>query len=452
MSDQAGKGGKGRINLGPLSEAGRLMEGVTPLARAVGAGLATPAPVPVSRAGAKQALPLLQAFARLRDAGRPLESIAPMLQAIRLDPDNAAAHLDLGFAYRSLGQYQAALASLRRGVALQPDFARGHFHLGIVLEELGDSRGAVRAYHRAVTLAPKLVEARARMGTLLITLGRHEQAKENLQAVAEIASGTTIGRLGRIKALMVEERNEEAEQWARRTVALEPRNAQARRMLASLLTLRGQFDDAIGHLLAAIESDPRDAGAYLALTRARKMTEADRGMIARMEDLLKDPIPDSYRMPMHFALGKAFDDLKEYEAAWRHFTLGNQIRGRSSHYDHATAAMATDRIIAWCPRGMVEGCEALGEADETPIFILGMPRSGTTLVEQIISSHPDVRAGDELRFWPEAGDAWVAARGGALPASEIRRLAGEYRAVLRKIGPESARVTDKNPFNFIWIG
>jgi hypothetical protein len=189
-----------------------------------------------------------------------------------------------------------------------------------------------------------------------------------------------------------------------------------------------------------------------ATVQIKKITEEDRPLIAQMLAYLeRDNVPPLYRMKLHFKLGKAFDDLRDYETAIQHFDAANLIRRGLERFDRINVAQRIDRVIAqYTPQFFAE-CAGLGVEDETPVFVLGMPRSGTTLVEQVISSHPLIAGADELPFWRQQSIAFRDAES-ILDEATVRRLAGEYLAVLRGFSATAARVTDKMPFTFLWIG
>ncbi|MGH7025197.1 MAG: sulfotransferase family protein [Caulobacteraceae bacterium] len=154
------------------------------------------------------------------------------------------------------------------------------------------------------------------------------------------------------------------------------------------------------------------------------------------------------RQVTHFALGKAHDDIGDYGAAIRHFDAANKIRAKFAAFDGAALATRVDRLIAETPRSSFDA--AVGVSDATPILIVGMPRSGTTLVEQILSSHARVAAGGELSFWADRdrrGDDLL-----GLSEDQLEAVASDYLTTLRNISPDAERVTDKMPFNFGLLG
>ena len=151
---------------------------------------------------------------------------------------------------------------------------------------------------------------------------------------------------------------------------------------------------------------------------------------------------DFDRALLHFALGKMQDDLGEYARAILHYDQGNELERRKLVFDRGAFATEVDRLIESFTPARFDRHAAPGTASEVPVCIIGMPRSGTTLVEQIVSAHPAVAGGGELTFWNDHTADPDATAG----------LAAGYVALLRRIGPEAARVTDKNPFNFLATG
>jgi hypothetical protein len=157
-------------------------------------------------------------------------------------------------------------------------------------------------------------------------------------------------------------------------------------------------------------------------------------------------------MALHFALGKAWDDLEDYEAAMREFDAANLLRHRTHKLNRAALAGQFRWMIERFTPDFFRTYAGLGDPDASPLLVVGMPRSGTTLTEQIMSSHPLVAGGGELHFWLDNGPAWVAAGEAGLTPAGANRLKAGYLALLRDISPAAERITDKMPANFLWIG
>ncbi len=401
----------------------------------------------------QQVAPLLALATKLLKAGRPADAIAPLREAALLEPFNPTIQHDLGLAYLEVGRVPDAIAALQWAVASNPRYADAYFRLGIALEKLGDIGGAVVAYDRATELLPSLTEAWFRAGALVYELGHRDEAIGCFRRAAATGSKTKFGRLGKARALLTEDRNHEAEQVLRETLVADPRNAMAYDLLGNLLSEFGRFDEARACFERAIAIAPLLAGSYYDLVRCRPVTSDDDGLLQRMESSLSTPgLEAVQRLRLHLAIGKAADDLGDYALAMRHFDAADAVRRGSAAFDSAAFSIEVDRLINRCTSEWIARAPELGSSDATPVLIIGMPRSGTTLVEQIISMHPEVGAGDELNFWNERGAAWHRSGAAGNERPFLAKAAADCLGLLHTISPTAARVTDKMPFNFLWAG
>ncbi|MGA7046979.1 MAG: sulfotransferase, partial [Candidatus Sulfotelmatobacter sp.] len=407
--------------------------------------------------------PLLALATKLLRAGRPADAIAPLLDAALLQPSNPIIQHDLGLACLEVGRLPDAIAALQRAVASNPRYTDAYFRLGIALEKLGNIGGAIVAYERATKLLPSLTEAWFRAGALVYTLGHRDQAIGCFRRAAATGDRNSFGRLGKARALLTEDRNQEAEQVLRETLVADPRNAMAYDLLGNLLTEFGRFDEARACFERAIAIAPMLAGSYYELVRCRPVTSADDGLLQGMQAALATPgLEAAQLLRVHLAIGKAAEDLGDDGLAMRHFDAADAVRRGTVRFDSAAFSTEIDRLIARCTPEWIARAPELGSSDATPVLIIGMPRSGTTLVEQIVSMHPEVGAGAELHFWNQRGAEWHrscsagnAAAGNEKPflVSEfLAKATADYLGVLRAIAPKAARVTDKMPFNFLWAG
>jgi tetratricopeptide (TPR) repeat protein len=414
-------------------------------------------------AAPQQVAPLLALATKLLRAGRPADAIAPLLDAALLQPSNPIIQHDLGLACLEVGRLPDAIAALQRAVASNPRYTDAYFRLGIALEKLGNIGGAIVAYERATKLLPSLTEAWFRAGALVYTLGHRDQAIGCFRRAAATGDRNSFGRLGKARALLTEDRNQEAEQVLRETLVADPRNAMAYDLLGNLLTEFGRFDEARACFERAIAIAPMLAGSYYELVRCRPVTSADDGLLQGMQAALATPgLEAAQLLRVHLAIGKAAEDLGDDGLAMRHFDAADAVRRGTVRFDSAAFSTEIDRLIARCTPEWIARAPELGSSDATPVLIIGMPRSGTTLVEQIVSMHPEVGAGAELHFWNQRGAEWHrscsagnAAAGNEKPflVSEfLAKATADYLGVLRAIAPKAARVTDKMPFNFLWAG
>ncbi len=406
-----------------------------------------------SPAAPQQVPSLLMSATQLLRAGRPADAIVPLHRAALLEPFNATIQHDLGLACLEVGRLHDAVAAFERAVAANPRYADAYFRMGIALEKLGNTGAAIVAYDRATQFRPSLTEAWFHAGALVYTLGHRDEAIGCFRRAALTGGNTSYGRLGKARALLTEDRNQEAELVLRRTVALDPRNAMAHDLLGNLLSEFGRFDEARASFERAIAIAPLLAGCYYDLVRCRPVTSDDDGLRQRMESALATPgLEAAQRVRLHLALGKAADDLGEYDLAMQHFDAADAVRRLSLSFDAVAFATEIDQLTARCTPEWIARTSRLGNPDATPVLILGMPRSGTTLVEQIISNHPEVGAGDELHFWNQRGATWYRSGEAGIAPPFFASAAADYLGLLRAIAPKAARVTDKMPFNFLWAG
>jgi tetratricopeptide (TPR) repeat protein len=401
----------------------------------------------------QQVAPLLALAASLLRAGRPAEAIVPLRDAALIEPSNAVIQHDLGLACLEVDRVTDAVAALQQAVACNPRYTDAYFRLGIALEKLGNMGGALAAYDRATTLLPSLTEAWFRAGALVYTLGHRAEAIACFRRAAVTGGRSSFGRMGKARALLIEDNNQAAEEALRETLVADPTNAMAYDLLGNLLSDFGRFDEAYACFERAIAIAPMLAGSYYDLVRCRPVTNSDKDLFEKMQAALTTSGLETGQLQrLHLAIGKAAEDLGDYALAMKHFDAADAVRRSSRGFDSAAFANEIDRLIARCTPELMARAREVGDSDATPVLIIGMPRSGTTLVEQIISMHPEVGAGGELNFWNERGAAWHHPGAAKDEMLLLSKAAADYLGVLRAIAPQAARVTDKMPFNFLWAG
>ncbi|MBV8071753.1 MAG: tetratricopeptide repeat protein, partial [Acidobacteriaceae bacterium] len=358
-------------------------------------------------AASPQVAPLLALATKLLRLGRTADAIAPLHDAALLEPANPIIQHDLGLACLESGRVPDAIVALQRAIASDPRYADAYFRLGIALEKMGDIGGAIGAYDRATELRPSLTEAWFRAGALVYTLGYRDEAIGCFRRAAATGAKTSFGRLAKARALLTQDRNQEAESVLRKTVSLDPKNAMAHDLLGNLLSEFGRFEEARACFESAVTLAPLLAGSYYDLVRCRPVTSDDDGLLQRMEAALATPeLEPAQRVRLHLAIGKAAEDLGDYALAMHHFDAAHADRQGSTPFDPAAFSIEIDRLIARSVPEWIARAPEVGSRDATPVLILGMPRSGTTLVEQIVSMHPEVRAAGELHFWNQRGALW----------------------------------------------
>jgi Flp pilus assembly protein TadD len=374
------------------------------------------------------------------------------VEASRHTPNDPSLWNDLGMAYLLTLRLPEAIQSLQRSTVLRPSFADTHFNLGLALEQSGDREAALVAHRRAIALSPRLAEAHARVAEILLQRGSSEGAVAAYEQAGAAAPGTNLGDLAIAKARLVVGRSGDAEERLARLLARDPSCAEGHVLLGVVLSEAGRFAEAGVSFERALALAPANATAHHGLVSTRRLTARDRPMVDRILSLLRvGSLPEPVATTLHFAAGKGLDDLGDTAGAIEHFDAANRGRRRLARpFDARDFEARVGRLIERYTPELFAAHAPLGSEDETPILVLGMPRSGTTLVERTLASHPKVRGGGELVFWNTRAPSLVEAAPQALgdAASAVQR---DYLGVLRGVG-EAARVTDKMPFNFLWVG
>jgi len=408
---------------------------------------------------------LLAQAARLAAAGRPRDAIQPLRAALRHMPPHAPLQHDLGYLCLQAGLPREAAAAFAASLGAQPDFALAALRLGIALEAVGDPPGALAAWERCLRLQPDLAEAHFRRADLLETLGRREAAADAFRAAAALRPRTSLTRLCHARALLAEDRDAEAERVLRRLLRLEPDHPMATDLLGLVLAESGRLVEARDCFERATRAAPNLAGSYYELVRCRRLGAADRDLPARMRAALAGgTLPDPARLKLHLALGQALDDLGEPGPAMAEFGHAARLRSRLGSFDIEAFERQVEDLVRLFTADMLRAAPPAGPPlpgrHPEPILILGLPRSGTTLVEQILACHTEVAGGGELPFWTGRGAAaWQSGPAASLPdPAFVRGAAADYSSLLERIVRRTptprgvTHVTDKMPLNIFWVG
>jgi tetratricopeptide (TPR) repeat protein len=367
----------------------------------------------------------------LRELGQLSEARACYEDALRLKPDLALTYSNLGQALQEEGCLQEAIAWYQRGLQRDPSSARIHCHLASALEEQEDFDAAVARYRLALQLNPGYAEAHNGLGFVL-----HEQGKF-AEAVSEY----------------------------REVLRLKPDFATGYCNLGNILEELGSFEEALAVFREALRRDPHHAGAYsLLATMLRGRLPAED--LQAMRRLLARPhLTLAKRLALHFGLAQVLDANGAYAEAAEHLRQGNSLcralwKKQGKTYDPAAhSQLVSDLIQAFTPEFFAR--ERGGVDSEVPVFIVGLPRSGTTLTEQILASHSQVHGAGELNYARQSFDALprvlnqavlpIEALSQIQPAA-IRQLAQWHLARLRELDAHAARIVDKMPDNYLFLG
>ncbi len=390
----------------------------------------------------------------LRELRRYHEAAACYRQALALKSDSAAALAGLGDALRCLGQLTEALTVCWRAVEVGPDLAEAHNHLGNALLEAGQPSQAVASYERAVALKPDLASAHSNLGGALRDLVQYEAAVRSCQRALELRPDGAELHNNLSVILRLLQRREEAEASARKAHEINPTLAAPLVSLAKLNADQGEFATAEELLWRALALDPDSLEACSAIPAMRRMTLDDDSWLAAAERMATQGLPPRRQAHLHYAMGKYFDDLRDFPQAFGHYQRANELKRQGSPpYDRAEIEDLVSLIIERCSGEWLGARTAGAVMASRPAFIVGMPRSGTTLAEQILASHPAIFGAGELPFWSQALADWSTTSPAIADSDEhLHALADGYLALINNLASGAAHVVDKMPANFLSLG
>ena len=385
-----------------------------------------------------------------RAAGR-LDAAAALLgRAIAVNDAVAACHFELGRVFGALQRHAEALACYERAIALQPGHGAALANHGNALRRLGRPREALASFARALAVLPEHPEVLNNQGTALRDLERFEAALASYDRVLAVRPGWVEALCNRAAVLGELDRPAEALAGYEQALSLRPDHAEAHANKGVLLSQLGRAEAANAATEMAIRCAPRRARYYYNLAIGRRL-DADDPYFAAMRGLAAAPLDDEERMFLQFALGRALGDQGDHAAAFRHLLDGNALKRRRTVYDEAATLGALAHSRALFSDDVMRRLEGAGAPSDVPVFIVGMPRSGSTLVEQVLASHPAVLGVGESSGFERALRRVRGAGSVALSAEGLRGLGADYLASL----PTRAgvlRVVDKTLENFRFLG
>ena len=359
--------------------------------------------------------------------GEHTEALTAYDRAIALNPLYPAALNNRGVSLLAMREAAQAVESFSKALRLQPDFAEALYNRGNALRELKRCAEALADYDRAISIRPSPLVYNNR-GAALQDLGRPAEALDSYDRA--LAASPTYGDALENKAVLQAEFGD---------------IAAARQSLEDLL-----------------KTEPRRTRAHFHLARMKRVTRDD-PQLAILEGLARErsALSETAAIDVSFALGKAYDDIGDYPRAFARFAEGNALKRAGIVYNEIGTLAHLQRVSAAFTQQTMNACHGFSDSTAAPIFIFGMPRSGSTLVEQILSRHPEISARGEIDAFEKAMAAARGLDGAALPFPEMasRLSAPETRALargyLQELGVEeqdAKRTTDKKPSNFLFAG
>jgi tetratricopeptide (TPR) repeat protein len=409
-------------------------------------------------------------FARAMEhqkSGRLAEAVALYERFLQLDDNLVEVHNNLGLALAGLGDIQRALAHYDRALELSPALSSVYDNRGLALQLQGALADAVASHRRAVALDPSSLQAQLNLANALTRSHLPREAIAPLRRALELQPDlpAALFSLGRAQHEMGA--LDDAIASYRKTISLAPDLADAHFNLGNALREAGEISEAGASYQRAVDLSPR-AGQFHRLLIDTGVP-VDERHLREMETIVEQPDSLSIddRIGFHFALGKAYGDRGEYKASFQHFSDGNALARSKTTYHEIQTLREFESIRKTFTQDVIRATRGLGDPSAVPILIFGMPRSGTTLVEQILAAHPEVHAGGEISAYApkEVGmfelalrsQKWIEGRDDVpdipLTLPDALRKAGvRYARYVESLAPAAARVTDKWPFNFKFVG
>jgi tetratricopeptide (TPR) repeat protein len=390
----------------------------------------------------------------LRQLNQLDEALTSTERSIALDPALSVARNNLGLVLSGLGRGTEAIASYREALRLNPGYVEALANLAQLLPEFGQRREAMALFARAIELDPRRAENHNRFGNLLFEFRRFADAEAGHRQALALAPQSALFHADLGAALRMQGNAAEAEKSCRTALSIDPDCVEALSLLGELHADQGRFADAEASFRQVIAIDTGYPFAYFSLAANRKMGRDETAWLAGIEALLARPLPLRHEISLRYALGKYHDDIHQYDEAFGQYLQANELTSRYGvRYDRQQVVARVDRLIATFSAASMKELQSGGNDSERPVFIVGMPRSGTSLSEQILASHPAIFGAGELPYWPRALVSCEKATTEANPgANLLPDIARDYLARLSALSREALRVVDKMPQNFLALG
>jgi len=427
----------------------------------------------------------------LRRSGNPAGAEGIARRALELRPDHAPALLELGAALQQQGQAAAAISHYQSAILRDAGLVEAHYLLANALRETGQPEAAAESYRKVLQLEPDHFAGLNNLGILLLNLDNGKAAIEHLEHAQRLQPGNVLTLTNLGEACTEVSRYEDALRYLRMALSLQPDSAIAQRALANALHHAGHLGEALDAYDRLATLQPASADAIIGKARIHERLGNYEASNRLLEPLLaagnRDAIPvffDISKHPgqrekaaqlletllhqarlrsdsiasIHFQLGKYYDEIAEYEHAFEHYSQANSLT--PANFDRRKLEQfVSDSIMTYTP-DFVSRMPTARTRSRLPVFIVGMPRSGTSLVEQILASHPDVHGAGELQHLSRLVQQLATEFPGVpsplflrnLTQPQLDQAARQHLGALAGIGGSASRVTDKMPGNVRYVG
>lgn len=429
---------------------------------------------------------LLNLANALRDQGQFEEAEQAYKKAIAVRPDYVDAHNNLAILMNDMKRYDETITSARFALAFNPTLSQAHSNLSIALRETGRLNEAEASARKALHFLPDSVEAQLDLAEILFVSDRYEEAETLFTDALEKLPNSARLYLKLSNVMERTNRLNEALEAVNKAIEITPDMPEAYHRLASVHFMGNNIEAALTALDKALEIYPNFPSAlatrseilqahgdmegaleatragmalddslpflHFTLSKLKKFKDFDDPDFVRMREVEK--IAPNFGRPqecaINFALHKAYEDIKDFDKSFEHLQKGNDIKRSIVNFDTASQRNSYAKHKEVYSKEFLNTFKGVGHEDAAPIFIVGMPRSGTTLTEQIISSHPDVFGAGELHYISELEHEF-----GRVTPENAKAMGERYMERIRNIEPDAATakmLTDKMPGNYMRVG
>lgn len=399
----------------------------------------------------------------MREKEQPKEAITCYRRACTADPKYLEPLNNLGSVLITEERYDESVQVLAKALSMNPRYADAHCNIGFALKGKDQNDQALKHFQNALKLRPSYPEAYLGLGNIHQQQQRHDLAMHAYRKTIELAPDNANAFTALASLYTELEEDVLAVEQFEKALELEPTMSAALLGLGNIRMELGDMEGAEGYFQKALDcAKPDDPGPRFYLTQLRKVQKDSEQLQAllKMNETIGE-MSEQKQITINYALGKSFDDLGEKERAIQHFLAGAELKRKKINFDPNAQEKTFDEVLAALDEQAIKKLKGGGNDSELPIFVLGMPRSGTTLTEQIIASHPDVHGAGELRnlfnlaYRPlkaDDKDVLFPFNLQHLGPDVIGQWAEEYVQQLQARAPDAARITDKMPGNYLLTG
>lgn len=391
----------------------------------------------------------------------PEEAADNFRQALSLKSDFGEAYVNLGSVLCELDKPEEGITCYRKALSINSLLSEAHINLGLALiKEPGQEREAADCFLEALTSNPDSSIAIYNLGLIYNYNFKHDEARECFEKVLSL-DPENYGALENLGSIYQDQRrDEEAAECFKKVLSKNPESAMALYGFGRACKDEGNFEEALNIFRKTVEFHPRYTNCHLAMTSLHKYC-GDENHIVEMNNLyLNDTLNSGQKMYLAFGLAKAYEDFGEYKRSFSYLLEGNRLRREMLNYSEKEANAIFGHFKEVFNKSFVSNNTSQGVSNNNPIFILGMPRSGTSLVEQILASHSSVFGAGELKFVQEI----ISQACNSTELHEIlhciernyeiaiSELGNEYITKSHQLSASAQHITDKMPGNFLWLG